>query len=370
MRERVLAAQVVLPCSNLDDTLAFFTETLGFRVDSVAPAESPTTAVISGHGVRIRLQPMPQSAPGVIQLLCHDPSTVAGGRLEWIAPNGTRVELIAADPPATLPALRPSLVVSLRSEARWNVGRVGMRYRDLVPDRQGGRFVASHIHIPDGGPVPDYVHFHKVRFQLIYCYRGWVRVVYEDQGPPFVMEAGDCVLQPPRIRHRVLESSAGLEVIEITCPAEHETVADHALALPTSALRPEREFEGQRFVHHRASAAVWQPWRLPGFECRDLGIAAATGNLAGACVARRIAGAAPSPPLTHDAELLLTFVLQGELTLTCEDRAEQRLGPGDCFVVPAASAYALKDVSPDAELLEVCSPAIAARSLTALTSPA
>ena len=357
MRERVLAAQVVLPCSNLDDTLAFFTGTLGFRVDSVAPAESPTTAVISGHGVRIRLQPMPRSAPGVIELLCRDPSTVAGGRLEWIAPNGTRVELVPAEPPATLPPLRPSLVVSLRSEACWNVGRVGMRYRDLVPDRQGGRFVASHIHIPEGGPVPDYVHFHQVRFQLIYCYRGWVRVVYEDQGPPFVMDAGDCVLQPPRIRHRVLESSANLEVIEIACPAAHETVADHALALPTAAFRPEREFEGQRFVRHRASAAVWQPWRRDGFESRDLGIAAATGTLAGACVARRSAGPAASPMIRHDADLLLTFVLRGELTLCCEGRAEQRLGAGDCFVIPAGMAHALKDVSSDVELLEACSPA-------------
>ena len=357
MRERVLAAQVVLPCSNLDDTLAFFTGTLGFRVDSVAPAESPTTAVISGHGVRIRLQPMAQAGPGVIQLVCSDPSAVAGGRLEWTAPNGTRVELIAADPPAALPALRPSLVVSLRHEARWSVGRVGMRYRDLVPDRQGGRFVASHIHIPDGGPVPDYVHFHEVRFQLIYCYRGWVRVVYEDQGPPFVMEAGDCVLQPPRIRHRVLECSANLEVIEITCPAEHETVADHALALPTATPRPEREFEGQRFVHHRASAAVWEPWRRDGFECRDLGIAAATGNLAGARVARRSAGPATSPMISHDADLLLTFVVQGELTLCCEGRAEQRLGAGDCFVIPAGMAHALKDCSTDVELLVACSPA-------------
>jgi quercetin dioxygenase-like cupin family protein len=355
---QVLAAQVVLPCSKLDDTLAFFTETLGFRVESVAPAENPSEAVISGHGIRIRLQPTDQAPPGVVQLLCRDPCAVAGGQLEWMAPNGTRVELIAADPPATLPPLRPSLVVSLWSEARWNVGRVGMRYRDLVPDRQGGRFVASHIHIPEGGPVSDYVHFHKVRFQLIYCHRGRVRVVYEDQGPPFVMEAGDCVLQPPRIRHRVLECSAGLEVIEIGCPAAHETVADHALALPTPALRPEREFEGQRFVHHQPSAAVWQPWKLDGFEFRDLGIAAATGFLAGACVARRGAGPATSPLLSHDGELLLTFLLQGELTLCCEGRAEQRLGAGDCFVVPAAMAYALKDCSPDLELLEASSPAI------------
>ena len=53
-----------------------------------------------------------------------------------------------------------------------------------------------------GGPVPDWVHFHKVRFQLIYCWHGWVRVVYEDQGDPFVLQAGDCVIQPPQIRHR------------------------------------------------------------------------------------------------------------------------------------------------------------------------
>lgn len=85
--------------------------------------------------------------------------------------------------------------------------------------------------------MPDYVHFHKVRFQMIYCYKGWVRVVYEDQGPPLVMRAGDCVLQPPRIRHRVLESSPGLEVIEIGCPAEHETFADHDLQLPTPVVQ-------------------------------------------------------------------------------------------------------------------------------------
>ena len=30
--------------------------------------------------------------------------------------------------------------------------RAGMRYRDLVPDRQGGRIIASHIHIRDAGP--------------------------------------------------------------------------------------------------------------------------------------------------------------------------------------------------------------------------
>ena len=72
-----------------------------------------------------------------------------------------------------------------------------MLYRDLVPDRLGGSIIASHISIPDGGPVPDMVHYHTIGFQLIYCYRGWVRLVYEDQGPEFIINAGDCVIQPP-----------------------------------------------------------------------------------------------------------------------------------------------------------------------------
>ena len=46
------------------------------------------------------------------------------------------------------------------------------------------------------------------------------------------MEAGELVLQPPLIRHRVLESSPGLEVVEISAPALHETFADHDLKLP------------------------------------------------------------------------------------------------------------------------------------------
>ena len=39
--------------------------------------------------------------------------------------------------------------------------------------------------------------FSQVGFQLIFCYRGWVEVVYEDQGAPFVLHAGDCVIQGP-----------------------------------------------------------------------------------------------------------------------------------------------------------------------------
>lgn len=194
------------------------------------------------------------------------------------------------------------MTVSRLADARWEVGRAEMLYRDLVPGQDGGRLIASHIKIPAGGPVPDWVHFHTVSFQIIYCWRGWVRVVYEDQGPPFVLEAGDCVLQPPRIRHRVLECSPGLEVVEVASPAEHATAADPDLALPTAALRPERTFEGQCFLRHRAAGATWL--REGSLEWRDLGIAGATGGLVSARVARALDSADLAGPLVG-------FVLSG-----------------------------------------------------------
>ncbi len=351
----------MLPAAKLDETLAFFTERLGFRVAAVFPADAPSVVVVCGYGLRVRLEREGSGAPGVLRLLCDHPSALEGGALELVAPNGTRVKLAAWNAPLQVPALRPSFVLTrIGAGSGWGTGRAGMRYRDLIPDRQGGRYIASHVLIPEGGPVPDYVHRHRVRFQLIYCYRGWVKVVYEDQGPPFVLEAGDSVLQPPEIRHRVLECSAGLEVIEVSCPAEHETLADLELELPTAVARPERDFGGQRFVRHQASRADWAPWRVPGFEARDLGIAAATRGLAAAqVVSWRGSASGPSgtdqPLSTDDAELLFTFVLEGGATLDCG--GQERVSAGDAFVIPAGRMHALRECSSDLELLQVTLPA-------------
>lgn len=353
---RIQMAEVVLPGAALAETLTFFDERLGFRVEEIHPADSPTVVVLSGHGVRVRLERDYVGAPGLLRLACAEPASIADGQLELEAPNGTRVLLVAAHSELVLPPLQPSLVITRVCEDAWTLGRAGMLYRDLIPDRQGGRFVASHIRIREGGAVPDYVHFHKVRFQMIYCYKGWVRVVYEDQGPPFVLRPGDCVLQPPEIRHRVLESSAGLEVIEISCPAEHPTLADHERSLPTSSRDRKREYGGQRFVHHELATAPWGPWRLPGFEARDLGFAHATNELARARVARRFGAAAPQPA-RHEGELLFMFVLAGGLTLRCDGKRAERLTAGDSFVIPAGLWHELDQCSEDIELLEVCLPA-------------
>jgi mannose-6-phosphate isomerase-like protein (cupin superfamily) len=343
-------AEVLLPCADLGPTLAFFTQELGFRVETIFPADDPQVAVISGHGLRLRLTPG-EGDPGVIRLAAEprpDPPALT-------APNGTRVEFVDPDPPVEIPSLKAEFVVTRQADSPdAGAGRAGMLYRDLIPSRLGGRFIASHIAIPDGGPVADWVHFHKVRFQVIFCRRGWARLVYEDQGVAFAMQAGDCVLQPPRIRHRVLESSPGFEVVEIGCPALHETLADHDMALPTAALRPDRDFGGQRFVHSVAAEAPWTPLGATGFEVRGSGVAGATAGLADVRVIRPAAarGFAAAP---HVAEFFFGFVLEGSVTL---DRAgAHRLTGADAFVIPAGEAWGLSDASEDLQLLEVMLPA-------------
>ena len=148
----VESAQVVLPCSEpISTTINFFTG-IGFKVRTIVPADHPRMAVLQGFGLTLRLE-VPRRAFGE--------------------------------------------------------GRAGMNYRDLIPGRLGGRFIASHILIPHGGPVADYVHFHNIRFQMIYCYRGWVKVAYEDQGEPMLLQEGDYQLAPGGTRHDLVSTDTG-----------------------------------------------------------------------------------------------------------------------------------------------------------------
>ena len=229
-----------------------------------------------------------------------------------------------------------------------------MRYRDLLPDRWGGTFVASHITIPDGGPVPDYVHFHKVRFQVIFVKSGWVRLVYEDQGEPFVMVAGDCVLQPPQIRHRVLESSPGLEVIEIGTPALHDTIADWSLELPNGRGDTSRDWSGQHFVRHIAAEAPYKEWRRPGWEYRDTGIGDATGGLAGVRVARLDDRVRRAGRVRHRVRDAGRAPRRGDVR--DRSRPRRRLRDSSSVAIPGGVAYRLVDPTPDCELLDVTCP--------------
>ena len=314
-------ARVVVACGDIEAAIAQY-EGLGLRLDMIMPADAPRVAALSGHGITLRLE-------------------LETGATESVLDDA------------------PSKFSIARANDAWITGRAGMQYRDLIPGRLGGRVIASQIRIPDGGPVNDYVHHHRVSFQMIYCRRGWVRVVYEDQGPAFVMREGDCVLQPPGIRHRVLESSPGLEVIEVSAPAEHETYRDHDLDLPTASLRNERLFAGQRFVRDIAADAAWHRDAGGCFEIRDTGIARATQGAAGVRVLRAVPHApAMTVPSRHSGEFIFLTVLDGHVHLRGPAFGAHALDTGDACIVPSGADYLL-DAAQTCELLEVAIPALA-----------
>jgi quercetin dioxygenase-like cupin family protein len=357
-------AEMVVPSIGIASDMPFFIKTLGFRLDKIFPADDPTVAILSGHGVRIRLDATDESdrVPPDLRLLVADPDSIAGGNRQITAPNGMRIFLDERDPPLVTPTTQHSYIVRrLADAAPWVIGRAGMHYRDLIPDRLGGSIIASHIRIPDGGPVPDMVHYHTVGFQLIFCIAGWVDLVYEDQGPQFRLHAGDCVIQPPEIRHRVLFASENIEVVEIGVPAEHVTTIDHDMELPNGPARPDRRFQGQRFVHHQASEAKWSDWRLPGFVARDTDIGDGTNGVAGVHVVKWQGG--DSVVATHDCDILFDFVMTGRMTLSVEGEADFQLSAGDAFVVPPGRNARFHECSDDLELMEVVLPSAFATTI-------
>ncbi len=103
--------------------------------------------------------------------------------------------------------------------------RVYREYRDLgIAAATDGRL---HAHIvrttrpcpPSGSGL----HYHDLEFQMVFVLKGRSTVRFEDHGE-FSFEAGDSWIQPPCIRHDVLYFSDDYEVLEITMPAEYETV--------------------------------------------------------------------------------------------------------------------------------------------------
>ncbi len=280
----------------------------GFRLDVIYPADDPQVALLSRDGVEIEVM-----TPGASAL------------------------------PDDFPQFVPEFILT-RAAATAGQGRAGMLYRDLIPGRLGGRYIASHIVIPNGGPVADWVHYHRIALQIIAVRRGWVRVVYEDQGEPFVMNEGDVVLQPPEIRHRVLESSPGLEVVEVSAPALHATFADHELELPDGEPTG-RMFGDQRFHRHVAARTPWTEFN--GGEAQETGIAEATGGLAEVRTIRP-AGASNLTFAPTGGEFVLGFVLEGSANL---DGAP--ISSADAFVIPPGQPWALYGMSGDFRLLHV-----------------
>ena len=136
---------------------------------------------------------------------------------------------------AKAPAARPvarrggkqAFTVSHLGEEDFALGlRRYAKYRDLGMANATGGMVQAHVirFVPPCEPQEvAKLHYHDVAFQMVYVLKGWIKTELEGQGV-HVMRAGSTWLQPPRIRHKVLDYSDDCEVLEIVLPADFKTV--------------------------------------------------------------------------------------------------------------------------------------------------
>jgi hypothetical protein len=143
----------------------------------------------------------------------------------------------AAKRAAPKPAAKPTRLKAKAPPQRFAVShlrekdfkRDGLRayalYRDLgIGDASGGLAQAHVIRLLT--PCTDEVrkrHIHDLELQLVYVLKGWIKNEFEGHGEQ-IMRQGTCWLQPPNIKHTVLDYSEDCEMLEIVVPAEFKTI--------------------------------------------------------------------------------------------------------------------------------------------------
>lgn len=127
---------------------------------------------------------------------------------------------------ASEPASQRFVVSHYREEDFQSDGlRDYAQYRDLGIAEATNGLVRAHV-IRFSEPCSEKVrklHYHDVQFQMVYVLKGWMKSQFEGQGAQ-VMHAGSSWIQPPGIKHMVLDYSDDCEVLEVILPADFETV--------------------------------------------------------------------------------------------------------------------------------------------------
>lgn len=118
------------------------------------------------------------------------------------------------------------LVVDRAKGAKFT--REGLRtqfvYRHFGIEEATGREYAAHVIRAADGKPPIRHHVHPdCEFLLVYVLKGWVKFWYDGRGEE-KLTAGDVHMLPPGIKHAVTGWSKDLEMLEITHPADYQSI--------------------------------------------------------------------------------------------------------------------------------------------------
>ena len=133
-----------------------------------------------------------------------------------------------APAPAKRPRPKQRIAVSHHRDEDFKADglRAYAQYRDLGFAEATNGLAQAHVIRLIGPCDPSEVsklHFHDVEFQMVYVLKGWVKTYMEGQGES-LMEQGSAWIQPPRIKHLIMDYSDDVELLEVILPAEFETV--------------------------------------------------------------------------------------------------------------------------------------------------
>ena len=335
-----------IPVSDLARSLEFYKEKQGFRLLMIRPADDPREAVIEKGGARVRLfkaSPDQVKQGPVLEFESPDKSS----NIQY-DPDGLPIAYLPKeDFPDSFEAGPQKFQFMRATPEGWHQGRAGMEYRDLIPDRLNGHYIASHIHVKDHTSLADQPHFHPIRYQMIYCLAGEASVSYQDQGPDIVFKAGDCLLQPPGIIHRVNACSDGFQVLEICSPADHATwIADESMF--NTKKKSKKTYGDQYFCHSQATKAQWQ--ESENHSKRSFGFGKATKSDFDPVILRFHQKSYEISPVPYNR---FFFLLKGGLDLDYPGHPVLSFQAHDCYVIPAHQPARLTHIAPHAELIEV-----------------
>ncbi len=133
----------------------------------------------------------------------------------------------AVKPAVKAPPRKQTFVASHHAPGAFAEGlRRYAQYRDLGIAAATNGLARAHVikMVPPCDPAEvSKRHYHDVEFQMVYVLKGWIKSDFDGAGA-VTMREGSCWLQPPKIKHTVLDYSDDCELLEIILPADFETV--------------------------------------------------------------------------------------------------------------------------------------------------
>lgn len=138
-----------------------------------------------------------------------------------------------------LPQTAQSFAFNHLEESSFVAGlRTYAQYRDLGFKEATSGLAQAHVirFVPPCRPEEvSKLHFHDVAFQMIYVLKGSITSEFEGHGV-HRFKAGSCWIQPPGIKHKVLDYSDDCEVLEVVLPADFDTVEIEAAEIEAAQI--------------------------------------------------------------------------------------------------------------------------------------